>query len=90
MLLISHSMEDIARYADRILVIKEGKVYMHGTLEEVFAQAERLFDAKLDVPQITKLFIELKKRSICGETDVYTVGYAKNKIENIIREAKNV
>ncbi|MBP5155245.1 MAG: energy-coupling factor transporter ATPase [Clostridia bacterium] len=84
MLLISHSMEDIARYADRILVVKSGEVFMQGDLNEVFSNAERLFDAALDVPQITKLFIELKKRGLCRDTDVYTVGYAKKEAERII------
>ena len=84
LLIISHSMEDIAKYADNILVMKDGKVYMQGGVEEIFMQAERLFDANLDLPQITKLFIELKKRSICQSTDVYTVGYAKKEIEKLI------
>lgn len=84
MLLISHSMEDIARYADRILVIKDGETFMQGGLNEVFSNAERLFDAALDVPQITKLFIELKKRGLCSDTGVYTVGYAKGVAERII------
>jgi len=89
LLLISHSMEDIAKYTDRILVIKEGKAYMEGSLGEVFEQAEKLFDAALDVPQITKLFIELKKRGVCRKADVYTVGYAKKEIENIIKGPTN-
>ncbi len=84
LLIISHSMEDIARYADSILVMKNGEVYMQGTVEEIFKQAERLFDAALDLPQITKLFIELKKRGIADFTDVYTVGYAKKEIEKLI------
>ena len=84
LIIISHSMEDIAKYADRILVMKNGKVYMQGTTEEIFMQAEKLFDADLDLPQITKLFIELKKRSVCDSSDVYTVKYAKNMIEKIL------
>ena len=68
----------------RILVMKDGEIYMQGSVEEIFVQAERLFDAKLDLPQITKLFIELKKRNLCQSTDVYTVGYAKKEIEKII------
>lgn len=84
LVIISHSMEDIAKYADRILVMKDGEIYMQGGVEEIFMQAERLFDAKLDLPQITKLFIELKKRALCQSTDVYTVGYAKKEIEKII------
>ena len=89
MLLISHSMEDIARYADRILVIKDGETFMQGGLNEVFSNAERLFDAALDVPQITKLFIELKKRGLCSDTGVYTVGYAKGVAERIIGVPEN-
>lgn len=85
LLIISHSMEDIAKYADRILVMKDGEIYMQGGVEEIFMQAERLFDANLDLPQITKLFIELKKRGICQNTDVYTVGYAKKEIDKIIK-----
>lgn len=77
LLLISHSMEEVARYADRILVLKDGKFYLYGTVREVFGQAEKLFDASLDLPQITKLFLELKKRSLCGGTDVYTVRYGQ-------------
>jgi energy-coupling factor transport system ATP-binding protein len=77
-------MEDIAKYADDILVMKNGEIYMQGEVEEIFMQAERLFDANLDLPQITKLFIELKKRSVCENTDVYTVGYAKKEIDKII------
>ncbi len=84
LIIISHSMEDIANYADRILVMKDGSVYMQGSVEDIFMQAERLFDAKLDLPQITKLFIELKKRNISQSTDVYTVGYAKKEIEKIV------
>lgn len=84
LLIISHSMEDIAKYADRILVMKEGEIFMQGGVEEIFMQAEKLFDANLDLPQITKLFIELKKRSICQSTDVYTVGYAKKEIEKAL------
>lgn len=85
LLIISHSMEDVAKYADRILVMKEGEVYMEGSVEEIFMQAERLFGAALDLPQITKLFIELKKRGICESTDVYTVNYAKKEIEKILK-----
>ncbi len=86
LIIISHSMEDIATYADRILVMKDGEIYMQGGVEEIFMQAERLFDAKLDLPQITKLFIELRKRSLCENTDVYTVGYAKKVIEKAVSD----
>ena len=82
MILISHSMEDIANWCDRIVVMKNGGVFMQGTVEEIFESAERLFAAGLDVPQITKLFIELKKRGVVSRSDVYTLGYAKKLIES--------
>lgn len=84
LLIISHSMEDIAKYANEILVMKGGEIYMQGGVEDIFKQAERLFDANLDLPQITKLFIELKKRKLVKDTDVYSVGYAKKEIEKLI------
>lgn len=84
-LIISHSMEDIAGFCDRILVLKNGRVYMHGSISEVFLQAERLYDASLDLPQITKLFVELKKRGLTENADVYTVPYAKKCIDRLIK-----
>lgn len=75
LILISHSMEDIARYADYILVLKEGKVYNFGTVEDIFSAPDKLFESSLDLPQITKLFIELKKRGVIHRTDIYTVSY---------------
>ena len=84
LLLISHSMEEVARYADRILVLKDGEVYLYGRVDEVFGQAEKLFDASLDLPQITKLFIELKKRGFVSQTDIYTVGYGKKLLERVL------
>ena len=84
LIIISHSMEDVAKYADNILVMNNGEIYMQGAVEEIFLQAERLFDANLDVPQITKLFIELKKRGLCESSDIYTLGYAKKVIEKLL------
>lgn len=81
MVIISHSMEDIANWCDRIIVMKSGRVFMNGGVEEIFENAEKLFDAGLDVPQITKLFIELKKRGVVSRSDIYTLGYAKKIIE---------
>lgn len=81
MVIISHSMEDIANWCDRIIVMKSGRVFMNGGVEEIFENAEKLFDAGLDVPQITKLFIELRKRGVVSRSDIYTLGYAKKIIE---------
>lgn len=86
MLIISHSMEDIARYADYIVVLDHGRVHMQGTPAEVFHDAERLFEASLDLPQVTKLFVELKKRALAEETDVYTSKEGVRRIKAIIEK----
>ncbi len=76
-LLISHSMEDVAKYSDMILVLKEGKVFSYGTVEDTFADIGALKDSSLDLPQITRLFHELKKRGITERDDVYTVKFGE-------------
>ncbi len=80
--LISHSMEDVAKYSDMILVLKEGKVFSHGTVEEIFSDIESLANSSLDLPQITRLFHELKKRGLSQRDDVYTVKFG----EKLLRE----
>ena len=86
LLLISHSMEEVARYADRILVLKDGKVFLYGTVEEVFSDPDRLAQSSLDLPQITKLFAELKARGMTDAADVFTVPYAKKRMERLYDE----
>ncbi|HBL83510.1 MAG: energy-coupling factor transporter ATPase [Clostridiales bacterium GWF2_38_85] len=73
MVIVSHSMEDIAKYADSIIVLKDNMINMQGTVKEIFTNAVQLFGAGLDVPQITKLFIELEKRGLSSRVDIYTV-----------------
>ncbi len=74
--LVTHSMEDAARMADRLVVMKKGQVFLTGTPETVFAQAEALEQAGLTVPQVTKILLELKKRGISVDTGCYTVEQA--------------
>ncbi len=74
--LVSHSMEDIAKYADRVLVLDNGKVAMYDTVAAVFARAPELLAMGLSVPQITQIFLKLRQMGIEIDTDVYTVPYA--------------
>lgn len=82
--MISHSMEDMARYCDRILVMNDGKVFMCGTCEEIFSEAERLESVGLAVPQITKLMLELKRRGFDVNTAVYTVDSAEAEVRRLL------
>ena len=72
-LLVSHSMDEIARNADRILVLKSAHVLMDGTPPEVFARAEELLSAGLDVPQATRIAAALRARGVAVNPAVYTV-----------------
>ncbi|MDR0822133.1 MAG: energy-coupling factor transporter ATPase [Oscillospiraceae bacterium] len=63
-LLVSHSMEDIARFTDKVLVMSDGKVLLYGDTEDVFAEDGVLAEAGLALPQITRLALLLKRRGI--------------------------
>lgn len=75
-LIVTHSMEDAASLASRLIVMKEGHIFLTGAPSEVFAQAEALERAGLSVPQVTKILLELKKRGLPVRTDCFTVEQA--------------
>lgn len=81
-LLVSHSMEDIARYASRVLVMNQSQVYAYDTVEAVFSRVEELQALGLGVPQITRIFFGLKQRGIDLDANVYNVDRAKQLILN--------
>ena len=70
--LVSHSMEEIARCADRIVVLSRGRTLMSGTPREVFSRGTELTRAGLDVPQTTRLAMELRRRGLPIDAAVYT------------------
>ena len=72
-ILVSHSMDEIARNVDRILVLKSAHILMDGTPGEVFARADALLEAGLDVPQVTRVAMALKARGLDVDPAVYTV-----------------
>ena len=77
-LIVSHSMEDIATFADKILVMSKAKLFCYDETVNVFARADEISDIGLDVPQITKVFGELRRRGLDFGKEVYTVGYARD------------
>jgi len=88
--LVTHNMETVARAADRLDVFSQGTVAMDGTPEQIFGQPERLEALGLDVPQVSKVFMKLRELGIDVETSVYTVKYAKNLVETLLREGGQV
>lgn len=89
MLMISHSMEDIAKYADVILVMKDGKLSAFDDVQNIFKNHNMLFETGLDVPQITKLFVELEKRGIVKRSDIYTISKAAELLVPLLPKRKN-
>ncbi|MBE6608200.1 MAG: energy-coupling factor transporter ATPase [Ruminococcaceae bacterium] len=76
MVIVSHSMEDMARYADDLIVFENGKVIMQGTKQEVFAKEKELRAIGLELPQITRLARRLSDMGISVSRDIYTVDEA--------------
>ena len=74
--LVSHSMEDIAKYADKVIVMNQSKIAMYDTTEKIFARAQELLKMGLSVPQVTKIFLKLRELGVDVPTDVYTIPYA--------------
>ena len=83
--LVSHSMEDIARYANRVLVLSRAKIAMYDTVEKVFARAPELLELGLSVPQVTQIFLRLKEMGLDIATDVYTIPYAVKTIRKALQ-----
>ena len=74
-MMVSHSMEDVARMTDRLLVLYGSKLVMDGTPEEVFTHAQELVDMGLSIPQVTQVFLHLKQMGLDVE-NVYTMEQA--------------
>ena len=81
-LMVSHSMDDVARLADRLLVLNEGQVEMLGKPSEIFTQAQRLREIGLNVPQVTTLFLRLKELGAPVDPATYTV---EDALEQLLR-----
>jgi energy-coupling factor transport system ATP-binding protein len=87
--IVSHSMEDMAMYCDTIAVMSHGKLIMHNSCQEVFSKKQMLTDAGLDVPEITSVVHMLKEKGIDISTSIYTVDGAVNAIKKYLRGDKN-
>lgn len=70
---VTHSMEDAARMSSRMLVMNHGKIMLLGAPREVFSHAEEIIAAGLDIPEITKVILELRRRGIPLDPSIFTV-----------------
>lgn len=83
-ILVSHSMEDVAKVADKIFVMDEGKCVLNGTPKEVFKEVEALEKVGLGVPQVTYLMRELNKIGFKLPDDIFTLEQAKKELLKIL------
>lgn len=88
-ILVSHSMEDVARLVDRILVMHKGRLVMDDTTREVFKRASDLEKIGLGVPQITKFMKKFKEKGNDIDDNILTVEEAKEEIMNFLRRKKD-
>lgn len=85
-LMVSHSMEDVARMADKVLVMQESRAVMYDTVKAVFARAEELQQMGLTVPAVTRMLTMLQKNGFDLDADVFTVEAAAQKIAAFLKE----
>lgn len=88
-LLVSHSMEDIVRYADKVLVMNRGRLFCYEETDMVFRRAREIRQVGLDLPQITKLSHLLAERGILLGEDIYTVERARDRILALREDSRN-
>ncbi len=84
-ILVSHSMEDIANHASRILVMNKGTIAMDGSTQEIFSRMEELERMGLSVPQVTKVFYELKKAGYPVRTDILNTADGRDEILRLLK-----
>ena len=84
-ILVSHSMEDVGKLAERIVVMNKGKVALQGTPKEVFKEVDTLEDIGLAVPQVTYLMKKLKSRGFDVNDEIFTIDKAKEELLKILK-----
>ncbi|WP_300349993.1 energy-coupling factor transporter ATPase [Clostridium sp.] len=84
-IMVSHSMEDVAKIADRVIVMNGGEIVLDGEIAEVFKEVETLEKIGLAVPQVTYLVRELRKKGFDISEEIFTISQAKEALLNIIR-----
>ena len=87
-ILVSHSMEDMALYCDNVVVMNSAKFYRTGTVNEIFSEADSLLSVGLDVPLISRVASELRKRGIMLEGELYTTAGVRDAILRYVKEGR--
>lgn len=85
-ILVSHSMEDMAHYCDNVIVMNNAEVYMEGKTREIFSRAKELSSVSLDIPAVSKIALGLLERGINLQGELYTVDGVREAILRYVKE----
>ena len=85
-ILVSHSMEDMAHYCDNVVVMNSSKIFRTGTVKDIFSEADALISVGLDVPMISRVATKLRERGINLDGELYTVDGVKDAILRYVKE----
>lgn len=85
-IIVSHSMEDVAEIANKVVVMNKGQVALQGKPEEVFKEVDTLEEIGLAVPQVTYLMKKLKEKGLPVSDEVYTIKQAKEELMKILKK----
>lgn len=85
-LLVSHSMEDVAKFASKVLVMNKSSLFLYDTVEAVFARAKEIEKMGLAVPQVTRICMELARRGYPVNPNTYTVEAARGQLMELLAE----
>lgn len=84
-MIVSHSMEDVAKIATKVLVMNKGEEAMFGTVNEVYSRADELVEMGLNIPEITSVFLKLKAKGYDVRTDIYTVEEGRKELLRFLK-----
>lgn len=84
-MIVSHSMEDVAKIATKVLVVNKGEEAMFGTVDEVYSRADELVEMGLNIPEITSVFLKLKAKGYDVRTDIYTVEEGRKELLRFLK-----
>ena len=87
-ILVSHSMDDIAEHAERIMVVDDGSIVMDGTPAEVFSYGKELMEMGLDIPRVSRLLYMLKENGVNVNTDIVTFKQAIEEVAGLFGKGR--
>ena len=87
---VSHSMEDVAAVADRVLVLNKGKIAMDGSVNAVYSRGKELKKIGLNVPEVTDVFLRLHDMGVDCKIDIYTIEQAVNEYKRLLDKKEDL